>query len=610
MRVRSSNVTNAEAAIMSKPSIHPRPIELLAPARDTNVAREAILHGADAVYIGASSHGARRQAANPLSDIASLVEFAHQYRAKVYVTVNTIIYDDELKSVRELIRQLYVIGVDAIIVQDMGILKLDIPPIELHASTQCDTRTPSKAKFLEDVGFSQIVLARELGLKEIREICEAVTVPVECFVHGALCVSYSGRCNASYATNGRSANRGECSQICRLPFTLTDARGNVLARDKHLLSLRDFNASHSIHDMLEAGVSSFKIEGRLKDASYVKNVTAYYRKLIDKEIALHPDKYCRSSYGESTLTFSPNPEKSFNRGFTDYFLTDRRPNSISSPDTPKSLGEEVKDRRNLHNGDGVSFFNKKDGKYTGAYVNGLAKDGSILTSGGFRIPPGVSLRLTYDKEWEKRIEGKTAERKIDVDISLDEKGVSATDARGNFVRIPLGLQLQKADKPQNHEAPFAKTGSTVYRLKHFSSEVADMFIPASMLTGLRRTVLSELDEANKATYPLKLRRAEKREAVYPEKSLIFSDNVANRLAEEFYRSHGVEHIEPAMEKESPSHVRKGTRLMTTRHCILRELGRCIKNRRNDVALPLTLSHGKERYMLEFDCRNCEMHLLK
>ena len=325
-------------------------IELLAPAANAEVAREAILHGADAVYMGPPSHGARKSAANSIEDISRTADFAHKFGAKVYATVNTIVYDHELKDVERLAWNLYRAGTDALIVQDMALLRLDLPPIALHASTQCDTRTIEKARFLEDVGFSQIVLARELTLKEIADICESLTVPVETFIHGALCVSYSGRCHASQATCGRSANRGECAQICRLPFTLTDANGKILAKDRHLLSLKDFNASDRLEELLNAGVRSLKIEGRLKDASYVKNVVAYYRQRLDNIIEASDGRYERSSSGESTVSFTPQLDKSFNRGFTRYFLDNRRQAGISSPLTPKSMGEEIKDISSLNNG--------------------------------------------------------------------------------------------------------------------------------------------------------------------------------------------------------------------------------------------------------------------
>ncbi|MCM1291662.1 MAG: U32 family peptidase [Prevotella sp.] len=586
-----------------------RPIELLAPARDINVGREAILHGADAVYIGASSHGARRLASNSIDDIRELTKFAHQYRARVYVTVNTIIYEEELRIVRDLICRLYEAGVDALIVQDMGILRLDIPPIELHASTQCDTRTASKAKFLEDVGFSQIVLARELTIGEIREICNEVSVPVECFIHGALCVSYSGRCSAGFCVSGRSANRGECPQICRLPFTLKDGKGNVIESNKHLLSLKDFNASYSISDMLRAGVSSFKIEGRLKDASYVKNITAYYRQLIDSEIMRHPQLYNRSSVGKTSYKFIPNPSKSFNRGFTDYFLNSRRPRCISSIETPKSLGEKIKDFRDLENGDGISFFDNK-GNYSGAYINGISKDGILLLSTGKRIKLTTGMRLTYDKSWEKELSAKTAERRIGLNLSIDRKGITAEDERGVKIRIPLETELQPAKKRQDFHGNFSKLGNSIYVLNKFSDEsIKDSFIPASALSQLRRKMVELLDKTNEAVYPLKFRRAEQLPAKYPLNELTYTDNVSNSLARRFYKEHGVDKIADAIEMSECNKIPTGTRIMTTRHCILRELGMCIKEKKNPP-LPLTLKSERVQFLLEFDCGNCEMHVLK
>ncbi len=587
----------------------PRPIELLAPAKDVHIAREAILHGADAVYIGASSHGARKSASNTVDEIAELVRFAHQYRAKIYVTVNTIIYEDEIESVRKLIIDLYLAGVDALIVQDMGILRMSLPPIELHASTQCDTRTAEKAKFLEEVGFSQIVLAREMSVDEIKDVCEAVSVPVECFVHGALCVSYSGRCNAGYAISGRSANRGECPQICRLPFTLKDASGKILAKDKHLLSLRDFNASRFVEDLMEAGVSSFKIEGRLKGVSYVKNITAYYRKLIDEVIADHPDKYCRSSYGKTTLNFNPNPLKSFNRGFTEYFLSPGRCSNMASINTPKSLGEPLQDIGKLHNGDGISYFNK-DGNYTGAYVNGIFRDGTILTSSGERLSIKRGLNLTYDKAWENCLDGKTADRRILIDVTLDSKGVSVWDERGNFVRLPIEMEIQRAEKPMDFSVPFSKLGNTIYKLHKFNCCLSeDFFLPLSYLTNLRRKLLFVLDKVNEETYPLRLRREENESYPYPDKTLGYSDNVANSLSFKFYKSHGVDNIENAMEVSNVSKHDSDVVLMTTRYCILRELGKCMKEG-NQVKQPLTLTHSGNVYKLKFDCSRCGMRVIK
>lgn len=584
-----------------------RTLELLAPAADLETGRQAILHGADAVYIGGPSHGARRAASNSIEDLARLVEFARPFRARVYVTVNTIVYQHEIDEVRRLLNRLWEIGVDAAIVQDIGILRLDIPPLPLHASTQCDTRTPEKARFLQESGFSQIVLARELTLSEISSICREVSVPVECFIHGALCVSYSGRCHASFASFGRSANRGECSQVCRLPFTLRDADGRVLARDRHLLSLRDLNLSDRMTELVEAGVSSFKIEGRLKEVGYVKNVTAYYSSILNEIVAAHPDLYRRASYGRSEVTFTPQLDKSFNRGFTHYFFDERRPASISQPLTPKSMGEEITDVRMLNNGDGISFFNTH-GEYEGLRVNRM-EGNRIIGSRRFTLPKGAVIHRTFDTQWQTQLSRETAVRKISVDISINSTGVEAIDERGVRVRIPLDVTFDKARRPVDFRREFAKLGNTVYELRNFHSSLSpDIFIPASQLSRIRRELVAMLDTANLQSLPLELRRKENREFPYPKRRLDFRDNVSNPLAEKFYRDHGVTEIEPALETGK---VPEGKELpvMTTRHCILRESGRCLRENPG-LRLPLTIESGPNRFRLSFDCDRCEMNVLK
>lgn len=585
-----------------------RELELLAPAGNHDIAVQAILHGADAVYMGASSHGARQNAANSIEDIRRTVDFAHIYRAKVYVTVNTIVYDREISRVERLIADLYHAGVDAIIVQDMGILRMDIPPIQLHASTQCDIRTPEKARFLQEAGFSQLVLPRELTLHEIHTIAETVDAAIECFIHGALCVSYSGRCHASQITCGRSANRGACAQICRLPYTLTDANGKTICKDKHLLSLRDFNTSNVLPELIEAGASSFKIEGRLKEAAYVKNVVAYYRRELDAIITENPGKYKRSSFGTSEISFNPDLYKSFNRGFTHYFLTQRKPKSIISPDTPKSLGEPISDIRQLHNGDGVSFFDSK-GIYSGDLVNGI-NGNRIITAKHTEIPKGTQVYRTFDRLWDKTMQTETATRKINVSFHLDETGITATDERGCMVRLPLDVTKDAARKAMDYSPIFTKLGNTPYRLCNFESSIDKyVFIPAGELTGLRRKVIEALDKANLTTYPYKYRVPENADARYMTDKLDYRDNVANSLAEKFYREHGVSEIEPAIEVSVPKE-KASIRVMTTRHCILREIGMCKKEKGlGNFSEPLTLSSGKTAFTLRFNCRDCEMNVL-
>lgn len=589
-----------------------RSLELLSPAADKEVAKQAVLHGADAVYIGGPSHGARSKAVNSIEDIRETVEFAHKFRARVYVTLNTLVYESEIEEVERLAWQLYAVGADALIVQDMSLLRMNLPPIALHASTQCDTRTVDKAKFLEKVGFSQIVLARELGLREIKNICSSVYVPVECFIHGALCVSYSGRCSASEVCMGRSANRGECAQMCRLPYDLINGDGKIIERGKHLLSLRDFNASEILPQLIEAGVSSFKIEGRMKDAGYVSNITSFYRRIIDSFINANPDEYRRSSFGASEIDFIPQPQKSFNRGFTTYFLDSGNTGKMASLDTPKSLGEPIRSISELHNGDGISFFNDR-GEYEGTSVNGIAK-GKILTSRNVKIPSGTQLYRTFDREWENKMARRRTSRRIDVDITLYSKYAVATDERGLSVSVPMPDIREKAEKPQNLQSVFAKLGNTIYRLRNFKSNIpSDVFIPNSLLAKTRRDLLEALDIANEATYQYDYRKPEEKSVLYPDKELISSDNVANSLAKKFYESHGVRSIEPALET-IPVKDRKGERVvMTSRYCIRRELGCCLKDKatKNNPRFkaPLSIRSGRNNFELRFDCSRCEMQVI-
>ena len=437
-------------------------IELLAPAKDLTCGREAVLHGADAVYIGAPKFGARAAAGNTIDDIRALCDFAHIYNVSIYVALNTILRDDELKEAEQVIGQLYDAGVDALIIQDMGITRLNIPPIALHASTQMDNCTPEKVAFLAQAGFEQVVLARELTLEEIRRIADGVTegVALEAFVHGALCVSYSGRCYLSAAMTGRSANRGACAQCCRLPYTMVDADGRIMAKDKHLLSLRDMNRADDLEAMIAAGVTSFKIEGRLKDVAYVKNVTAYYRRRLD-EIMARDASLCRSSDGRSTFTFEPRPEKSFNRGFTDYFLHGRRAD-ITSFDTPKSIGEPmgrarvsggglvVEGREPLHNGDGLVFFNPK-GELEGFRVN-RAEGRRIASARLPAIRPGTMLYRNADSAFEALLSKPSADRRIAVELTWRELpngfALQIADASGCSVTVTRSFATEPALRPQ------------------------------------------------------------------------------------------------------------------------------------------------------------------
>ncbi len=594
-----------------------REIELLSPAANKEIAFQAILHGADAIYMGASSHGARKKASNSLDDIREVVDFAHIFRCKVYVTVNTLVYEDEISTVESMISDLYRIGVDALIVQDMGILRMDIPPIALHASTQCDTRTAEKACFFEQAGFSQIVLARELSIPEIKNICESVTVPVECFIHGALCVSYSGRCRASYLANGRSANRGECAQMCRMSYDLVNENGKTLLKNKYLLSLKDFNATSNVEALMEAGVSSFKIEGRLKEVGYVKNITAWYRQLIDKIIAANPTKYRRSSFGDSRIDFTPDPFKSFNRGFSQYFLNGSPGRKLASIDTPKSMGEIISSVDELNNGDGISYFNSL-GEYEGVRVNSV-KNGKIIGATPFHLPANCTLHRTYNREWQTMMERKTAERKLWVDINVSDNEITAEDERGIKASIFLDVTKSQAKRAMNLEAFFSKLGNTPYKLRKFTSSLnPSVFIPASQITDMRRRLIEALSVANQASYPFCYRRKENRSASFIAKTVDSRENISNSLSEKFYKDHNVDVGAKAFEVEDK--IPSGAEVMHTRYCILRELGMCLKSKdthtknreikRGEIGKNFYLVSGKDKFRAQVDCKNCGMRLYK
>lgn len=584
-------------------------IELLAPARDIDTAREAILHGADAVYIGAPKFGARKAASNSIDDIRKLIEFAHPYRARVFVTLNTILYDSELKEAERIIKELYHAGTDALIIQDMGILRMDIPPIELHASTQCHIDTPRKARFLEAAGFSRLVLARELSYTQIKEIAESVNIPVEIFVHGALCVSYSGRCHASCVLKGRSANRGECAQICRLPFTLSDANGKTIIADKHLLSLKDLNSIEDIGRLIECGATSFKIEGRLKDTAYVKNTVAAYNAAIRSYMEANPGKFRRTSSGISEIAFTPSLEKSFNRGFTRYFRSGDADGKIASIDTPKSLGERIKSISSLNNGDGISFFNK-DGLFSGCLINKI-EGNRIVPANRMRIPSDAAIYRTYDRKWESMLAAPTARRHIPLHISLDENGITG-NTQNSCVRIPFPIKLEKSRGAKSDVlAPLKKLGNSIYYLESLDNRIpADRFIPSSTLTSMRRDLTEALTSSSLSRYPYYYRKPEDRSYPYPSDKLHFADNVSNRLAAQFYKDHGVKTIDRAIEA-SPDPSKRGCTVivMTTRYCILKELGMCRKLGKLKFPEPLILYSGNISMRLEFDCSRCGMRLI-
>ena len=602
--------------------IKQRKIELLAPARNLECGIEAINHGADAVYIGAPKFGARAAAVNSLEDIAALVEYAHLYNVRIYVTVNTILKEEELKETEEMIRELYRIGVDALIVQDMAIAKLELPPIPLHASTQMDNRTVDKVKFLRDAGFRQVVLARELSLREIGKIHEACPdIPLEVFVHGALCVSYSGQCYVSQACFGRSANRGECAQFCRLPFSLVDAEGKMIAKDKHLLSLKDLNQSEELEALLDAGASSLKIEGRLKDVSYVKNVTAAYRQKLDAIFARRKE-YTRASSGKCRFDFKPQLDKSFSRGFTRYFLHGRS-KDIFSFDTPKSLGEEMgtmKESRgnyltvagvkSFSNGDGVCYLDEQ-GRLQGFRINRV--DGNKLYPQEMpRIKPRTMLYRNFDQEFERILARKSSERKIAVCILLAENNfgfsLTMTDEDDNSVTLTLPRDRDPARTPQadNLKNQLAKLGNTPFEAERIDIDFSEnWFIPASVLSELRRQLVEQLIIARKVNYRRELAVWKPTTHTFPQQTLSYLSNVMNTRAASFYQDHGVKEVEPAYEKQPV----EAAVLMFCKHCLRYSMGWCPihQRERSPYKEPYYLvgTDGK-KFRLSFDCKNCQM----
>ena len=616
--------------------LHASSLELLSPARDTAIAREAILHGADAVYIGGPGFGARHNASNSLSDIAALVPFAHRFGAKIFITLNTILHDDELEPAQKLITDLYEAGVDALIVQDMGVLELDLPPIELHASTQCDIRSVEKAKFLADVGFSQIVLARELNLQQIQAIHQATDATIEFFIHGALCVAYSGQCNISHAQTGRSANRGDCSQACRLPYTLKDDQGRVVAYEKHLLSMKDNDQTANLGALIDAGVRSFKIEGRYKDMSYVKNITAHYRQMLDAIIEERGD-LTRASAGRTEHFFIPSTDKTFHRGSTDYFVNARK-GDIGAFDSPKFIGLPVgkvlkvaKDHLDvevsepLANGDGLNVMIKRE--VVGFRANTVEKTGqnryrvwpNEMPADLHKARPHQARNRNLDHNWQQALLKTSSERRIAVDIALggwqEQLVLTLTSEDGVTVTHTLEGDFAEASNPEKAAGSLrdgvAKLGQTLYYPRAVEVTLPGLFVPNSQLNQLRREAVELLAAARLAAYQRGSRRPVATPApVYPDTHLSFLANVYNHKAREFYHRYGVQLIDAAYE----AHEEKGdVPVMITKHCLRFAFNLCPKQAKGSIkswkATPMQLINGDEVLTLKFDCRPCEMHVI-
>lgn len=603
-------------------------LELLSPAKNLEFGREAINHGADALYIGAPAFGARAAATNTLEDIEALVQYAHLYGSKVFVTVNTLLFDNEIDDAVKMIHQLYNIGVDALLIQDMGLLECDLPPIELHASTQCHNASVERIKFLEQAGFRRVVLARETSLEQMREIRQATKMDLEAFVHGALCVSYSGQCYMSQYLNSRSGNRGCCSQPCRSTYDLYNGDGKLLIKERHLLSLRDFNASQQLHSMIDAGITSFKIEGRLKDLSYVKNITAYYRQLLDSMMEGHE----KVSSGNCTYTFTPDPERTFNRGYTDYFLRERQP--MASFATQKSIGKKIGEVTSIGsytlsisgtepfaNGDGLCYLDA-DGKMQGFLVNDV--QGRTVTPNHMPdINVGTAIWRNNDQAFEKQLQGRTAERKIGVEMlfCVSRRGFSLDikDEDGVSVVQHMAAEHAESNKPLHNSNNIVKQLSKLGNTPFVATKINDVtegryFITAGTLNELRRKAVELLKEYRIKHFHPEDRVRHDQNQPYPTAELDYRANVINDKAESFYKHHGVNEIERGLEQTEDYDDKA---LMTTKYCLRYELGCCLQGKNESkpqVAIAptdtLLLRNNGHLFRLEFDCQQCLMKIHK
>lgn len=595
-------------------------VELLAPAKDYASAVAAVDYGADALYIGGAKFGARHAAGNSSDRIAQVVEYAHRYGVRVHATLNTLLRDDELAEAERQARELIAAGVDALIVQDMALRRMELP-VELHASTQMFNASPEQARFLGEAGFARVILERALSLEQIRAICAATTAEVECFVHGAICVGYSGRCFFSRSLSGRSGNRGDCSQPCRLAWDLTDGRGRRYLKGKHLLSVRDLDLSARIGELLDAGVRSFKIEGRLKEVDYIKNVVAHYRRAVDRALACRP-QLVRASVGESVPDFEPDPRKSFTRGETEYFFSGRQ-RGVASFDTPKAVGEyagrvaqvgradfRLEGDMPLRPGDGICLVTPQGA--TGTYVN--AAEGCRIEPNRMEgVVPGARVYRNYDRLFSLQLARSRTRRVIPATATVETTDgavrMTVVDCQGTTASAERPFACEAAKNPAANEAAIAaqasRSGDTIFAVRRVEVRGAERFVPASVVAELRRACLAELLRERMARTPERRPMTEDRAARYPAERLTAEENVTNRLAESFYRDHGVRAVEAPLEL-APSTA--GRRVMRSAYCIRRELGECLREHPR-LTGPLCIERGAARYRLEFDCDRCEMSLV-
>lgn len=604
-------------------------LELLAPAKNYEYGRSAIDHGADAVYIGAPAFGARSAATNSIHDIEQLTRYAHLFRSKVFATVNTVLFDNEIEDAVKMCHQLYEAGCDALIIQDMGLLECELPPIELHASTQCHNINIEKIQFLQQTGFKRIILARETSLEQMRAIRQATQVDLEAFVQGALCVSYSGQCYLSQILNNRSGNRGTCSQPCRSTYNLINANGDILQRQQHLLSLKDFSAAQHIESMIDAGISSFKIEGRLKDIGYVKNIVAYYRQLIDSILNKRSDCQPASS-GHCIFHFIPDLEKTFNRGFCDYFLQGRQ--RMASHSTQKSIGKAIgkvmycqrnsitvdaPDGITFTPGDGICYINV-NGILDGFFINAVHGK-TLVMNKPVDIPPGTFLHRNHDQQFEKQLENSHDNRKIDISFILSDTSegylLQAIDSDGCMAQQHIVCQKTLAENANSShkqiDNQLSKTGTTIFHVIDIRQQLhADYFIPAATLNALRRNTIHELEQIRIERFRNQPSFFSSNGIPYPKQHVDYRANITNRKAAEFYQRHCAIVDEWGLDK---SHKYENKALMTTKYCLRYELGACLLHKCNNTVAPeylgeLFLENNGKRFRLQFDCKQCQMQL--
>jgi 23S rRNA 5-hydroxycytidine C2501 synthase len=601
-------------------------IELLAPASNLESGKAAINYGADAVYIGASRFGARAAASNSMADIEAMVQFAHKYRAKVYVTLNTILYDNELAEAENLIHQIYQAGADALIIQDMGILKMNIPPISLHASTQTNNYSTERIRFLDQLGFDRIILARELSIREIQNIRNATRTDLEFFVHGALCVSFSGQCYFSEVTTGRSANRGMCTQACRHPYNLVDGNGKRIILNSHLLSLKDLNLSDHLSELIHAGITSLKIEGRLKDINYIKNVVSHYRQKLDDLFNAEPE-FERSSSGNTEIGFEPDPERSFSRLSSNYFIEGRSENLVNTF-SPKSIGKKIGTvekvgsgyitlaaTETLTNGDGLCFI--LENKLIGFRIEKLV-DNKIFIADTSNLAPGIILYRNLDHEFIKILEADQSIRKIAATIRISEEDNTLLfelfdeDNLSSEYRVQ-GLPETAKDpglSERNLVAQLSKSGSSMFTIREVKNNCkSSYFFRISALNEIRRILFERHESLRMASFARKEADRKQKTIEFPQKEVDFCENISNEKAVQFYREHGVEKIEKAVEVSS---AKENQLLMTLRYCLKYELGYCerFQGAKNTPPEPLYLEDQNRKYLLEFDCKNCIMKIFK